>query len=987
MPQLVKKRRSGWAVLAVCALVASILAVGAGPVSGQQPIGRDATSNHNPDWGANWSACVGSAGTHDAMFSDVGDHALAGDINCIAYYGITIGMGDGTYAPEANVTAFEMELFVERAAALMGADGAAVLGDVMLSDHVTRLEMAQLMFGLVHDINGALRYNPSNNDIENDVNGNGVWERSEVVNDYFADARASVPNAESQLVGATYELGITRGTRMDGTLISTADSTFSPFANVTRAEMASFIARTLDHSNLRPNGLSMQRNNNGETQVSLRGDDGQPIENEPIDVFSALYPEAARDADGECVLRFVKDETPSFDACAIDIGDQLTDDGGNVEFELTSDRDPITVVCGEGVFSLASGSEATTFWAWTGAQGDQVNNDTDLAELENVARPVGRAGPDYARISGGLPTGDELAKMGEQVTFTVQLYADTGTRDGAALDDDVAVGPDRTGNIYLLQVERYLLTRVRGTDSDWGDDADVAGTRTKSGNASTGGNFAYFADAPGDWNYGPLSGEGIGGSPVTIGALTIPAATAADQATLAGARFGAAYQTPAIPNADGTFTITLDNPDYNAASNDTDVGMRFVLRRLTPGNDLADENPLDDIVENSGTHTVTVTPAVAPLPYAGDDVATGIVIFSDDGSDTHSVSGESAEYQIIGGSRTPNVVTVKVVDQYGDPQRGVDVTVLSNLDMAATADDEVLYPEQVDITVGARENGDGDRGSDGSYTATGDPFAGEVGLVNPTTAITSLTAAARAAANVTPAPTAAGPFVLATVRVTDVAGAVATVPQDDVIGTFKTRRDGTYRIGYGYTGDEAQTETITPSSVRIVRLGVAVGGAAPEFRAADNTVAADLAAATVTHAELGSGVDVYWTKIGTSGQSDTVGNSGGDPEFFEVYAGDAGRRTIVANEQTSTTEGEDGYDEPKAYFYDDDEGGEDVFIIDGTPVTIEKFDEALGLSVIPDGCKATTVSWENYTYWRDPDRFGGRPGSVGRTIWEITIGT
>ena len=970
MPQLVKKRRSGWAVLAVCALVASILAVGAGPVSGQQPIGRDATSNHNPDWGAHWSACVGSAGTHDAMFSDVSGHALAGDINCIAYYGITIGMGDGTYAPEANVTAFEMRLFVERAADLMGADGAAVLGDVMLSDTVTRLEMAQLMFGLVNDINGALRYNPSNNDIENDVNGNGVWERSEVVNDYFADARASVPNAESQLVGATYELGITRGTRMDGTRISTPDSTFSPFANVTRAEMAAFIARTLDHSNLRPNGLSMQRNNNGETQVSLRGDDGQPIENEPIDVFSALYPDAAFDDDGECVLRFVKDETPSFDACAIDIGDQLTDDGGNVEFELTSDRDPITVTCGTGVFSLASGSEATTFWAWTGAQGDQVGDDTDLAELENVARPVGRAGPDYLRLSGGLPTGDELAKMGEQVTFTAQLYADTGTRDGATLDNDVAVGPDRTGNIYLLQIERYLLTRVEGTDSDWGDMADQGATpaRNKTGNASIAG--AYFADNPGDWNYGTLSVAGIN--------------AAATDTQLAQARFGAAYQTPVFPNADGMFPITLDNPDYNAASNDTDVGVRFVLRRLTPGNDLADENPLDDIVENSGTHTVTVTPAVSPLPYAGDDVAVGTVIFSDDGSDTHSVSGTSSAYQIIGGSRTPNVVTVKVVDQYGDPQRGVDITVLSSLDMAATADDEVLYPEQVDITVGARENGDGDRGSAGNYNATDDPFPGEVGEVNPTTAVTSLTVAARAAANVTPTPTEAGPFVLAALRVTDVAGTVDEVPQDDVIGTFKTRRDGTYRIGYGYTGDEAQTETITPSSARIVRLGVQEGANTVEFRAADNTDAADIGAATVTHAELGSGVSVYWTKIGTSGRSDdpNVTNAANLAEFLAVYAADAGRRTIVANEITATDT-----DEPKAYFYDDDEGGEDVFIIEGTPVTIEKFDEALGLSVNNDGCKVTTVSWDNYTYWRDPDRFGGRPGRVGRTIWEITIGT
>ena len=346
MPQLVKKRRSGWAVLAVGALVASILAVVAGPVSGQQPISRDASPNNNPDWGASWSACVGAAGSHDAMFSDVDeDNVHADAIGCIAYYGITVGKGDGTYAPGENVSAFQMRLFVQRAADAMGADGEAVLSGVTLSNTVTRLEMAQLMFGLVNDIDGGVRYHPSNNDIEF-RDANGVWH---VVDDFFADARAQVPTAESQLVGAAYELGITRGTRMDGTRISTHDSVFEPFEPVSRAQMASFIARTMDHSNLRPEGLAMQRNSRGETLISLRDADFAPIENEPIDVFSALYADDAFDEDdGECELLFVKDETPSHDVCLIDIGDQLTGDEGNVEFELSSDRDPITVTCGTG---------------------------------------------------------------------------------------------------------------------------------------------------------------------------------------------------------------------------------------------------------------------------------------------------------------------------------------------------------------------------------------------------------------------------------------------------------------------------------------------------------------------------------------------------------------------------------------------------------------------------------------------------------------
>ena len=790
MPQLVKKRRSGWAVLAVGALVASILAVVAGPVSGQQPISRDASPNNNPDWGASWSSCVGAAGSHDAMFSDVDeDNVHADAIGCIAYYGVTVGKGDGTYAPSENVSAFQMRLFVQRAADAMGADGEAVLSGVTLSDTVTRLEMAQLMFGLVNDIDDGVRYHPSNNDIEF-RDANGVWH---VVDDFFADARAQVPTAESQLVGAAYELGITRGTRMDGTRISTPDSVFDPFEPVSRAQMASFIARTMDHSNLRPAGLAMQRNTRGETLISLRDADFAPIENEPIDVFSALYPDDAFDEDdGECELLFVKDETPSHDVCLIDIGDQLTDDEGNVEFELSSDKDPIEVTCGTSthVFSSASGSESTTFWAWTGSPGDELNEDTARATLEDVARPVGRAGPDYARLSGGLPTDDELAKMGETVTFTVQLRSDTNGRDGTTLDDDAAVGPDRTRNVYLLQIERYQVTRVAGTDSDYGDEADIAAGRIRSGTASIAGGL--FEDAPGDWILGP--------------------------------QVGAAYYTPAFPNADGEFTVVLENPDYHAATNNTDVGVRFTLRPFGPSNDLLDANTLSDdklhtnIVIESSTNSVGHNGSASRTVF-GTDVVSGGVIFSDDPSDPHSATAESESYRIISGSRTPNTVTVKVVDQYGDPQRSVDISVNSDLDVidrnATDPADGVLYPEQVDVTVQANENADADA-TRGENTDI-DPKARLISLIAPddvpdgsgTTVRTTRTVALR----------------MTTPDTTNPAGTVAQVPEDDVIGTFQTRRNGTYRIGYAYTaGSVAQTETITPQSAQVYEVAITKTG-------------------------------------------------------------------------------------------------------------------------------------------------------------------
>ena len=179
------------------------------------------------------------------------DNTHAGNINCIAYYGITLGKGDGSYAPDEHVSAFQMGLFVQRAADLMGADGEDVLDSVELSDTVTRLEMAKLMFGLIDDIRDDVRIN-KDGDYQVDSDGDGTWED---VDDYFADAKAQVPIADSDLIGAVYELGVTRGRSAN---VSTADSVFAPSDPVTRAQMASFLTRAMDHSNLRPEGLAVQ---------------------------------------------------------------------------------------------------------------------------------------------------------------------------------------------------------------------------------------------------------------------------------------------------------------------------------------------------------------------------------------------------------------------------------------------------------------------------------------------------------------------------------------------------------------------------------------------------------------------------------------------------------------------------------------------------------------------------------------------------------
>ena len=99
------------AVLTALALVASVLV--AVPVSA-------ADDPPKADYTAKFSACVGGA-ADDAGFTDVpSGHENAGDINCIAYYGITRGTSASTYSPLMSVTREHMALFLTRLAGLVG---------------------------------------------------------------------------------------------------------------------------------------------------------------------------------------------------------------------------------------------------------------------------------------------------------------------------------------------------------------------------------------------------------------------------------------------------------------------------------------------------------------------------------------------------------------------------------------------------------------------------------------------------------------------------------------------------------------------------------------------------------------------------------------------------------------------------------------------------------------------------------------------------
>ena len=455
MPQLVKKRRSGWAVLAAGAMVASLLAVGAAP-AGAAEIKTGEANSAAQSVKPTFSACVGAA-TEDAGFTDLGSlDAAADDINCLAHYGITLGKTADTFDPDSNVTRSQMALFLYRAAGiadldLMGGDMMADFGDIadlgedrqaaikalasngilagrgnMVFDpysDITRAEMAVALVNFVRKADPGLF-------VQRGVNA-GALIISPGAIDYFADARRTVPRAVDTAISYAYELGITNGR---------ADATFGPNDAVPRRNMASFITRALGHSSsARPIGLSVQ-SDYGTLHASVRDADHKPVPGLRVDAFYVSAARAARAFDdaGRCrsIVRAVES---AGNKCAIDRLDPVTNSQGDAQFErLTSAR------VGAGV----------TVWVWMGELNDRFDYELDLDDwVEFDQGPV--SSPNAADRAVVLPSraGTPHVRFGDSIEFNLQLqYLDD--RGTAGDGDDVykttaaGVNPGDGGAVY-----------------------------------------------------------------------------------------------------------------------------------------------------------------------------------------------------------------------------------------------------------------------------------------------------------------------------------------------------------------------------------------------------------------------------------------------------------------------------------------------------------------------------------------------------------
>ena len=462
------KYRRYVAVLATLAMVASVLV--AAPAVAADP---------EADFPAMFDACLDAP---SSGFEDVpASHANAGDIDCIAYYGITQGTSATTYSPSMAVTREQMALFLTRLAGVVGipmvsdpADpGFTDVGDLSAESQTAIAQLADL--GITQGTSDTT-FSPGNN-VRRDhmalfiqrlmnnmsplADGNtkygslpsDVAKDTENVASPYTDLGGSTKSAYDAIT-QLYELGVVSG------ISATA---YAPGADITRAAMAEFMAGLLDHSNARPAGLTIQTSKNSDfgeisdavVMVSYRSDKFMPMAEVSVDIFNSEAPDGGLGENGKCKATDGPTATVGGTACEQDDNDAQTDEMGNI-------------------FTTGTATEGATnvYTAWTGDSGDEFDaDDIDAVSVSitakqdvtalHVTSTISDNADDSDYDSDVVAGNDENTALEDSdsdadeprvdldvtgsVTFTVQLR-DTNGASVAKPDQSVMVTVMMTGN-------------------------------------------------------------------------------------------------------------------------------------------------------------------------------------------------------------------------------------------------------------------------------------------------------------------------------------------------------------------------------------------------------------------------------------------------------------------------------------------------------------------------------------------------------------
>ena len=445
------------AVLTALALVASVLV--AVPAAAADP---------KADYTATFDACAG-VGSSD--FTDVpAGHENAGDIDCIAYYGITQGTSPTTYSPLASVTREHMALFLTRLAGLVGIDmvsdpddaGFTDIGDLSdesqtainqladlditqgtsattfsPGDSVRRDHMALFITRLMDKMDpfadpgapdgaAAFAYIPKQVVVVEDDDDTPADESKDVMSP-FGDLGSTTKTAYDAIT-ALWELGVASGI---------SDTAYAPESSITRAAMADFMAGVLDHSNARPAGVTMQVDKTSDfgdvsavRAISVRDDSFAPLGDVSVKVFTATVSGGIDDDTGKCI---------NDDVCDWSDNDEITNADGN-----NFDRDTTTVAT-TGADGTGNGNTkaSETWYAWMGSEDNDefVKGESGVASVTLTAKADALGIRVSADINKNADANTVNIGKDTTVVLTAQLIDNAGA-DAATLMDAKAVAKE-----------------------------------------------------------------------------------------------------------------------------------------------------------------------------------------------------------------------------------------------------------------------------------------------------------------------------------------------------------------------------------------------------------------------------------------------------------------------------------------------------------------------------------------------------------------
>ena len=449
------------------------------PTPPSETVPEVADEDPTPDYTPTFDACVNAASEPWGFVDVPAEHPNADDIHCIAYYGITIGTGDGiTYSPSGFVPRWQVAKFLTRMARRVGIEVPATPPDTAFTDighlsygtqatikqladlgivrgttpttyspHdvVTRGQMALFIARLMNRMTPLTDGDPAMDDTtfygytpslvaENEevkVRDDQGLDVAPAIKSPYTDM-GSIGNDMDSAITQLYELGVVTGL---------TPTTFGSSDPITRASTAEFIAGALAHSSVRPAGLSIQADNTADygeyvatMLISVRDDEFGPVADGLVDIFQNNCADiCGEDAHfitsgamaGRCNGRQTVGD------CIWDTGDHKTDRNGNILFGARIGATPEI----EGTTSRTH-----TVYAWIGSEpGDVFDLDDD----------------DYVSAAASwIPVRDSVA-------VTTSISSDSA--DG--MDRTTTGAPTDSGKLVHLGSTRSVVVTGQLTDS------------------------------------------------------------------------------------------------------------------------------------------------------------------------------------------------------------------------------------------------------------------------------------------------------------------------------------------------------------------------------------------------------------------------------------------------------------------------------------------------------------------------------------------